>query len=238
MARPSRQTPLPPADEHPDDATYAPPLTVSHRALLNAGGDVAFRETLYLMVLAFGRLQACREAFGRALDLTGSQFAVLIGTAYRQGKHGVSIRALADHIQLASTHVTTEVGRLIRMGLLTKKINARDRRGVLVRLSPRGEAVVAEVAPFVRRVNDLLFAHISRDDLASLSRCLSTFALNSEYALADIRRSESERAMGHAAGARGPTHAGRIGKPATRARATTTGARDARSRLNSPLRRT
>ena len=106
------------------------PRTVSHAALLSGGSDEPFRQTLYLMVLAFGRLQTCREAFGRAMSLTGSQFAVLIGTAYRQQTDGVSIRALADHVQLAPTHVTTEVGRLIRKGLLTKRVNARDRRGV------------------------------------------------------------------------------------------------------------
>src|SRR5215471_2142482 len=131
---------------------FSPPRTVSHGALLQAGSDVAFRETLYLMVLTFGRLITCREAFGRALGLTGSQFAVLIGAAYAQGRDGVSIRALADHVQLASTHVTTEVGRLIRKGLLAKAVNPRDRRGVLVTLSQRGEAAVDEVAPFLRRV--------------------------------------------------------------------------------------
>ena len=145
--------PSPTAGEH---NRFAPPLTVSQRDLLADGEDVAFRRSLYLMVLAFSRLQTCREAFGRTLALTGSQFAVLIGTAYQQHDHGVSVRALADHIQLAPTHVTTEVGRLIDKGFLTKSVNRQDRRGVLVRLSARGEAAVREVAPFVRRVNDLL----------------------------------------------------------------------------------
>src|SRR6202047_1871769 len=114
-------------------AAFALPLTVSHADLLSGGTDVAFRQSLYLMVLAFSRLEACRGAFGRALGLTGTQFAVLIGTAYRQDRDGVSIRSLADHIQLASTHVTTEVGRLIDKDLLTKAVNQQDRRGVLVR---------------------------------------------------------------------------------------------------------
>jgi DNA-binding MarR family transcriptional regulator len=169
---------------------FTPPLTVSHAALLQSGGDVAFRETLYLMVLTFGRLITCREAFGRALGLTGSQFAVLIGAAYAQGRDGVSIRALADHIQLASTHVTTEVGRLIRKGLLVKAVNPRDRRGVLVTLSPKGEAAVRAVSPFLRRVNDLLFKDVRRQDFAMVSRFLEGFALNSERALEEIRRSE------------------------------------------------
>jgi DNA-binding MarR family transcriptional regulator len=172
---------------------FAPPPTVSHAALLAAGNDVAFRETLYLMVLAFGRLIACREAFGRALGLTGSQFAVLFGTAYRQGRDGVSIRRLADHVQLASTHVTTEVGRLVRKGLLVKTANQRDRRGVLVKLSQRGEAAVLRVAPFLRRVNDCLFQGVSRRDVAALDRFLRVFARNGEEALAEIRRSETER---------------------------------------------
>ena len=142
----------------------------------------------------------CREAFGRALSLTASQFIVLIGTAYRQGSEGVSIRALADHTQLAATHVTTEVGRLIDKGLLTKSANTRDRRSVLVRLSPKGEAAIRAVNPLLRRVNDRLFQDVSREDFAVVSRFLSTFALNSEYALAEIRRSERRRQVEQAAG--------------------------------------
>jgi len=194
----SRQvrTDTPPRRRRPETRSgtgFVPPLTVSHGALLTSGSDVAFRQTLYLMVLGFGRLMSCREAFGRALALTGSQFAVLIGAAYAQGRDGVSIRSLADHIQLAPTHVTTEVGRLIRKGLLVKKTNPRDRRGVLVTLSRRGEAAVRQLAPFLRRVNDLLFQDVRRKDFATVSRFLEVFALNSQRALDEIRRSERER---------------------------------------------
>lgn len=171
-------------------SAFAPPLTVSHSAMLASGSDVAFRETLYSMVLAFGRLIACREAFGRALALTGSQFAVLVGTAYRQERNGVSIRALADHVQLAPPHVTTEVGRLVRKGLLAKRVNRRDRRGVLVTLTPRGEAAVRKISPFLRQVNDLLFQDISRQELATVTRFLRMFVRNGEEALAEIRRRE------------------------------------------------
>lgn len=173
---------------------FAPPPTISFPELMTGGSDLAFRQSLYLMVLAFARLESCREAFGRALGLTGSQFAVLIGTAYRQGETGVSIRALAEHVQLASTHVTTEVGRLITKGLLTKSPNREDRRSVLVRLTRQGEAAVNEVAPFVRRVNDRLFAGISRRDFDVVSAFLTTFAANSEDALDEIRRTERRRA--------------------------------------------
>lgn len=176
------------------DRAFAPPATITLPEMLKGGRDVAFREALYLMVLAFGRIQSFREGFGRFLGLTGSQFIVLIGTGYRQGSEGVSIRALADHTQLAATHVTTEVGRLIGKGLLTKQPSTRDRRSVLVRLTPRGEAAVRAINPLLRRVNDQLFQNISRADFTTVSRFLQTFALNSEYALAEFRRAELERA--------------------------------------------
>jgi len=172
---------------------FIPPVTVTLAPMLVSGGDVAFREALYLMALAFGRLYSFREAFGRALALTGSQFIVLIGTAYRQGREGVSIRALSEHTQLAATHVTTEVGRLIAKGLLTKSANTRDRRSVLVRLTPKGEAAIRTINPLLRRVNDRLFQNVSREEFAIVSRFLSKFALNSEYALAEIRHSDRER---------------------------------------------
>jgi DNA-binding MarR family transcriptional regulator len=183
----------PPNSKPPRGRAFLPPATITLPPMLKSGGDVAFRETLYLMALTFGRLGSCREAFGRALGLTASQFIVLIGTAYQQGSEGVSIRALADHTQLAATHVTTEVGRLIDKGLLTKQASTLDRRSVLVRLSPKGEDAVRKVNPLQRRVNDLLFADMPREEFVVVSSFLERLALNSEYALAEIRRFELER---------------------------------------------
>ena len=202
MARPRKKPPVsqPHAAAQPRGKPFVPLATITLPAMLQSGRDLAFRETLYLMVLAFGRIQSFREGFGKFLSLTGSQFIVLIGTAYRQGNDGVSIRTLADHTQLAATHVTTEVGRLIGKGLLTKQTSTRDRRSVLVRLTPEGEAAIHAINPLLRRVNDQLFQNISREDFAVVSRFLTTFALNSEYALAEFRRSERERSRPARAG--------------------------------------
>jgi len=170
--------------------TFVSPATVTLPTMLDNGNDLAFRETIYLMALAFDRLHSCREAFGRALALTASQFIVLIGTAHRQGADGVTIRALAEHTQLAATHVTTEVGRLIDKGLLVKETNSRDRRSVLVRLTPKGEAAIRDVNPLLRRVNDRLFQNVTRGEFDVVSRFFAKFARNSEEALFELRRAE------------------------------------------------
>ena len=105
----------------------------------------------------------------------------------------MTIRALAEHTQLAATHVTTEVGRLIDKGLLTKEANSRDRRSVLVRLSRNGEAAIRDVNPLLRRVNDRLFQNVTRGEFDVLSRFLAKFARNSEEALFELRRAERDR---------------------------------------------
>ncbi|WP_164867774.1 MarR family winged helix-turn-helix transcriptional regulator [Rhodovarius crocodyli] len=172
-------------------AHYVPPLTVSHPALLAGGRDVAFRETLYLMVLTLGQLLDCREAFGRRAGMTGSQFAVLFGVAYSQGAakgaSGVTIRALSHHVQMADTHVTTEVGRLTRRGLLEKRPNAADGRSVLVSLSPEGRDMVEALAPYIRAVNDRLFDGIGAEDMARLGDILGRVAANNQAVLAALK---------------------------------------------------
>ena len=166
---------------------YRPPSTTTREDFLTDGTDQSFRESIYSIVRALDGLMSCREVFSKVLGLTGSQFAVLMGTAYMQGADGVTIRDLADHIRLAAPHVTTEVGRLIRKKLLVKRPNEADGRSVLVSLSEVGEAEVARVAPLMRRVNDQLFGDIAATDLATVTRAMKVLVLNSERVLAEVR---------------------------------------------------
>jgi DNA-binding MarR family transcriptional regulator len=171
-------------------ALFSPPLTVSHPSLLVDNSDDTFRQVIYTFVEVLGRLTICREAFGRAIGLTGSQFAVLFGVAYRQGEHGVTIKRLAQYVHLAPTHVTTEVGRLIRGGLIAKRAANDDRRSVLVSLTEGGEKTVMSVAPFVTQVNDVLFEGMTSADLASAESLFSRLSRNSEFALAQLKVAE------------------------------------------------
>ena len=167
---------------------YSLPVTISRKDYLKGGSDSAFRASIYVMVQSVSRLLKCRDAFGHALGLTAPQFAVMMGTGSRQGQDGVSIKQLADHIALAPTHVTTEVGRLERKKLLQKKPSPSDGRSVLVSLSPKGEREIARIAPLVRSVNDLLFKDVSAEALAVASDVARTIIANSEYATAELRR--------------------------------------------------
>ncbi|VCU69346.1 MarR family protein [Pigmentiphaga humi] len=171
----------------PKPASYQPPATTSRREFIDNGSDQVFRESIYGIVRALDALMSCREVFSKAMTLTGSQFAVLMGTAYKQGAEGVTIRELAEHVRLAAPHVTTEVGRLIRKKLLVKRPNHADGRSVLVSLSPNGEAEVARISPLVRKVNDHLFQGITAEELTVVTRAMKTLVLNSERVLAEVK---------------------------------------------------
>lgn len=181
---------------------FVSPLTISRKDLLKGGSDDWLRDTIYRLVQALGRLTTCREAFGKQLDLTSSQFTVLMGVAYRQEEDGIPIANLAGYIGLAATHVTTEVGGLTRKGLLTKRPNGRDGRSVLISLSPEGERAIRQVAPYVRQINDLLFSGIERAEIEAVKTFAETLIRNSEYALVEIRITETAKKTSSAATSR------------------------------------
>jgi DNA-binding MarR family transcriptional regulator len=192
--------------------TYRPPVTISREDFIVGGSDASFRSAIYTLVQCVSRLLSCRDAFGRELDLTPSQFAVLMGVAHAQGDDGVTIRELAEHVALAPTHVTTEVGRLENAGLLTKRQSDTDRRSVCVSLLPGAEAEIARVAPFVRQVNDILFRGIDAKSLGVAHQVARQIILNSEMALAEIRRHQLESATPTPAFAESRTAPGRSAK--------------------------
>jgi MarR family transcriptional regulator, organic hydroperoxide resistance regulator len=173
-------------NDAPVDGTFQPPLSVTRPELLRDGSDAAFREVIWDLLIVANRLQKFPEAFGRELGITGAQYAVLIATAHIQGTRGSGIRQLADYMHLPAPHVTTTVGRLVAAGLLAKKPNPEDGRGVLISLTPEGEAALDRLAPFQQQVNDALFGGLSRDQFDSFARLIGTMVGNSRRALKTV----------------------------------------------------
>ena len=172
---------------------FAPPLSVTLPAVLTDGTDKTFRRVIYGLFVCAGRLHDIRDAFGRRIEMTGARYTVLIATAHLQGEAGVGVRALADYLHVAPPHVTTEVGKLVAAGLLAKERNPADGRGVLVTLTPAGAAALEALAPFLRRINDILFDGISRAEFAAVVRFIDRFVINTERAVMAIADDERER---------------------------------------------
>ena len=168
--------------------SFNPPLTTSRPEFLADGSDQLFREAIYALALSVEKLLACRSIFARVLQLTPSQFAVLMGIASQQHEHGVTIKDLAEHLSMAPTHVTTEIGRLEAKGLLAKRRNEADRRSILVTLTSTGEEKVARISPMVRETNDILFQTVGVKSLISTHIVANKIVANSAEAYSHARK--------------------------------------------------
>lgn len=168
-------------------SAFEPELSVSHEAMLIDGKDEVFRNVLFLTRLFADRLLMFREAIAKSAGLSGNQYVILLSIAHSQGEEGVAVRDVARYTLMASTHVTTQAGALIRKGLVSKRPNKQDGRSVLLVLTPKGERVMQSIAALRRQFNDAFFEGVSRNSLLVTQKMLKQITENSEQALPMLR---------------------------------------------------
>src|ERR1700758_5427286 len=133
-------------------------LTVSLPQFLVDGTDLQFREFVADLFAATAGMQSLRRALAKSVNLSAAEFSVLLATWHLQKKGSVGVTAVARHLHVAAAHVTAEVGKLVRKGFIKKTQDANDTRAVTLVLTRKGEAVLAELAPLLQRINDRLFS--------------------------------------------------------------------------------
>ena len=105
------------------------------------------------LVVAFGRLQGAANRLeyivGRALEqecgISHLMFEVMLILG-RAGEPGLSMRAIAQEQVLTTGGATRLVDRMEAAGLVERTEDPDDRRGRLVRLTPKGERTTVEAA--------------------------------------------------------------------------------------------
>ena len=113
-----------------------PPLTVSLPNLIDNGSDDDFRRLVHGLLSLGARLEAVRSGFGALIGLSGIQYTILISIAHLEPAGDVSVGKIASHLHLSGAFVTVETGKLIKLGLLTKKVDPKDRRRVCLSVTP------------------------------------------------------------------------------------------------------
>src|SRR5262249_61340819 len=103
-------------------------LSVTRPALLANKSDHAFREFLYNFFTVAERVQEVRRYLGNRIGISGPQYNLMMAIAELQGRDGVSVGRIAEYLHVAGPFVTTEAGKLARMGYLRKANDAVDRR--------------------------------------------------------------------------------------------------------------
>src|SRR5580658_505597 len=79
---------------------------------------------------------------------------------------------LADLTSIEASTLSRLVSRLVRMGMVTRTRSASSNREVVVKLSAKGQTLVARLIPIARDYEVAAIAGITASELASLKRCL------------------------------------------------------------------
>jgi len=149
-----------------------PELTVSLPQFLVDGTDLQFREFVADLFAATAGMQSLRRALAKSVGLSAAEFSVLLATWHLQKKGRVGVTAVARHLHVAAAHITAEIGKLVHKGFIKKTPDANDTRAVTLVLTRKGEGVLAELAPLLRRINDRLFSGNSANAISVVAKFL------------------------------------------------------------------
>jgi len=134
-----------------------PPATVSRRALLVDGSDAEFRGLIHDLIAYGHRLDACRDAFARIAGISGAQYEILMLVSRAEG---LAVSEVASRLHRSGAFITIEANKLVGRGLLDKASDPSDGRRVILKMNSRSAQVLQRLAPYQRRINDVLFEHL------------------------------------------------------------------------------
>jgi DNA-binding MarR family transcriptional regulator len=121
------------------------------------------------------RLQRAVSQQLRAHDLTEVQFAILAQLS--ASTDGIGMSELARGLVVTKSGLTYQAGQLEGRGLIARRGSTDDDRAVLLRLTPKGKALLARVLPaHVALVRELFIDRIDPADLAIVRDALAAVA--------------------------------------------------------------
>lgn len=156
------------------DAANAP--STSLPALLHEGSDALFRQFLYDFFSTAKYIEAGRQEFARAIDVTPPQYSMISVVAAHQDQGGITIGDLAAVLHVQSPFVVLHTRTLVSRGILERRPKPGDGRSVLLLLTDEGRRLLEKVRPLVRLANDVLFQSLSGADFRRLVKIFSALA--------------------------------------------------------------
>ncbi|HEX7945106.1 MAG TPA: MarR family transcriptional regulator, partial [Phenylobacterium sp.] len=100
-------------------------------------------------------------------------------------ENGATQRRLAQLNNVTEPTAVTLLASMERLDLIRRERNVADRRKVNVFLTPKADALKAQLMPMAHRINDIAGAGIAPDELAT---CLSVLERMSENLTAEATR--------------------------------------------------
>lgn len=103
-------------------------------------------ETIADLRYQIRRFLRIREDAARATGIEPQQYVLLLQVKGFEHRQPATIGALTERLQIRHHATVQLVDRLARRGLVRRRRAELDRRGVVVELTPRGEAILRKLA--------------------------------------------------------------------------------------------
>lgn len=160
------------------------PLTTSRPELIINGSDREFRELVHNLFGFFALHEQIRNGHAKFIGLAGIEYTVLIAIAHLAVEGDVSVKAVADHLHLSGAFITSTTRRLLALDLIHKTTDTTDRRRVSLAVSDKGRALLEKLAPIQRRINDVEFGGLSREEFKMLNGLIQRMLEDGDRAVA------------------------------------------------------
>ena len=105
-------------------------------------------------------------------DISAADRAVL---EFLYPDKALAVPEIASRYQVSRQHVQTTANRLLAKSLLTSKTNPQHKRSILLALTPKGRKLFSSIRADDEAALQEAFAGISRNDIATTHKTLSTF---------------------------------------------------------------
>ena len=150
--------------------SQAPSRLASSKGIVRGAEDPP--ELADLLMRASRRVRQSSVAELGPIGLTGAQ-ARVVGYLEHVGDPA-RMADIATALEVVPRSATSIVDDLERAGLVTRAVDPRDRRSVLVSLTGKGALLHDRIAQARRRTADAMFSALSSRERAELTRLLAT----------------------------------------------------------------
>ena len=168
--------------KNPPVSQLVVPLTISNDGLLVDGGDQIFRKMVHAFFAFNARHETIRDGHARRIGLAGTEYTILISIAHLGQDAPVNVKTIAEHLHVTTGFITNTTRKLQSRGLVRKTQDTTDKRKTNLTVTPKAIALLEELAPFQRPVNDAEFGSLSRAEFLQLSETIQRLVASSEDA--------------------------------------------------------
>lgn len=164
--------------------------TVSRPDLLDPdGGDGTFRAMVYDLLAVGARMQNVRDHLAAEMGVSGPQYAILMAVFHLQEEvGGAGVRAVARRLHVSGPFVTAQANHLVSAGLIEKRRNPKDGRGVWLCLTDEGSRRISDTAPVIQNANDAFFGSLDSVHFLVLSDIAARLEESSAKAVQSLER--------------------------------------------------